>query len=71
MSQSQQHTHKWKPSIGNRVLHVMKGKQSPHNMANLIGETQAAVSVALYNLWQQGRINREACPCGRGFVYWK
>ncbi len=71
MSQSQQPTHRWKVPMGVRVLKALKGKDTPHNIAKRIGETQAAVSVTMYNFYQGGKLKREACPCGRGFIYWK
>ena len=72
MSQSQQRTHKWKPSIKMRVLHLMKDRVvSPSQMSKKIHETQAATSVAMYELWQKNQVKRMACMCGRGFVYWK
>ena len=67
----QQPTLKWKAPIAVRVLKNMKGKDTPHYLSRKLGETQASVSHAMYQLWQKGKLQREACPCGRGFVYWK
>ncbi len=72
MSRYQQHTHKWKPSIKSRVLHIMTLEiATPSQIAPKLKETQASVSVAMYELWQLRELNRKACPCGRGFIYWK
>ena len=71
MSQSQQRTHKWKPPIGHRVLSNLVGKNTPHNLALILGETQASVSTAMYHLYESGVLKRIQCPCGRGFIYWK
>jgi len=72
MFQSQRPMHKWKPSIKTRVLHVMTQEiATPSQLAPKLKETQASVSVAMYELWQLRELNRKACSCGRGFVYWK
>jgi len=72
MSQSQLPTHKWKPSIKHRVLSNMSNEVvTPKQLAPKLGETQASISTAMFQLYEKGILGREPCPCGRGFVYWK
>ena len=73
MSQSQQHTHKWKVPLSVRVLEIMGKckKKSPTIIAKILGSQQSAVSMCMINLERNGLLYRKACICGRGFVYWK
>lgn len=74
MSQSHQPMPKWNPRLTMRVVGLMKSqsiKYSPAQIARLLSETQSAVSQAMINLNRRRVLDREPCPCGRGFIYWR